>query len=131
MKQTNSEDLVVWQRAADLVPKMYRLLRAFLKEKTYALRDQIRRATVSVPASIAVGQARQHPKEFLQLLSVAKGAPNLRLSMSPPSPDRDVSRNALPGSPASSRGPRIFGADRRGPVLHELALRQNRRSNRG
>jgi hypothetical protein len=78
MTQTNSEDLVVWRRAADLVPKIYRLLRAFPKEKTYALRDQIRRATVSVPASIAVGQARQHPKEFLQLLSVAKGTPNLQ-----------------------------------------------------
>lgn len=40
----------------------------------YALASQIRRAAVSIPANIAEGQARQHTKEFLQYLSIAKGS---------------------------------------------------------
>lgn len=67
-------DLVVWQRAVDLAPKVYRLLKALPKEERYELGSQIRRAVVSIPANIAEGQARQHPKEFLQHLSIAKGS---------------------------------------------------------
>jgi four helix bundle protein len=68
------QDLVVWQRAIDLVPIVYRVLRTFPKHETYALSDQIRRAAVSIPANIAEGQARQHRKEFLQHLAIAKGS---------------------------------------------------------
>ena len=67
-------DLVVWQRAVDLVPKVYELLKGFPREERYDLGSQIRRAVVSIPANIAEGQARQHPKEFLQHLSIAKGS---------------------------------------------------------
>ena len=67
-------DLVVWQRAVDLVPKVYERLRSFPKHETYALADQIRRAVVSIPANIAEGQARRSKKEFLQHLSIAKGS---------------------------------------------------------
>ena len=74
MTKGSFKDLVVWQRAVELVPKVYQLLRLFPREETYALCDQIRRATVSVAANIAEGQARQHPKEFLQHLAVAKGS---------------------------------------------------------
>lgn len=68
------QDLVVWQRAIDLVPKVYEQLKRLPKEETYGLADQIRRAAVSIPANIAEGQARQHSKEFLQHLSIAKGS---------------------------------------------------------
>ena len=67
-------DLVVWQRAIDLAPKVYELLKGFPREERYELASQIRRATVSIPANIAEGQARQHPKEFIQHLSIAKGS---------------------------------------------------------
>lgn len=70
----NYEDLVVWQRAVDLIPKVYELVNRFPKHETYALSDQVRRSAVSVPANIAEGQARQHPKEFLQHLSIARGS---------------------------------------------------------
>ena len=40
----------------------------------YALTDQIRRAVVSIPANIAEGHARQHTKEFLQYLAIARGS---------------------------------------------------------
>lgn len=68
------QDLVVWQRAVALVPEIYRLTRAFPKFETYALGDQMRRAAVSVPANIAEGQGRQHTREFLQHLAIAKGS---------------------------------------------------------
>ena len=72
-KKADYTELVVWQRAMALVPDVYTLLKAFPQEETYALADQIRRAVVSIPANIAEGQARQHRKEFIQHLSIAKG----------------------------------------------------------
>ena len=67
-------DLKVWQQAIDLVTATYLLLKTFPKEEIYALASQIRRAAVSIPANIAEGHARQHTKEFLQHLSIAKGS---------------------------------------------------------
>ena len=74
-EKNNYRDLVVWQRGAiDLVPEVYQLVKKLPKEETYALGDQLRRAVVSIPANAAEGQARQHHKEFLQHLSIAKGS---------------------------------------------------------
>jgi len=73
-EKSNYRDLVVWQRAIDLVPEVYQLVKQLPKEETYALGDQLRRAGVSIPANVAEGQARQHHKEFLQHLSIAKGS---------------------------------------------------------
>ena len=73
MKQ-HYQNLAVWQRAIDLVPKVYQLAQGFPKHETYALGDQIRRAAVSIPANIAEGQGREHPKEFVYHLSIAKGS---------------------------------------------------------
>ena len=67
-------ELIAWQKAMDLVPMTYQLLRKLPREETYALADQIRRAVVSVPANIAEGQARKHHKEFQQHLSIARGS---------------------------------------------------------
>ena len=74
MVSKSYEDLVVWQRAIDLAPKVYELLKSFPKHETNALADQIRRAVVSIPANIAEGQARRSKKEFLQHLSIARGS---------------------------------------------------------
>jgi four helix bundle protein len=67
-------DLKAWQQAVDLVPPVYSLLRRLPKEETYALAAQIRRAVVSVAANIAEGHARQHTREFVQHLSIARGS---------------------------------------------------------
>ncbi len=72
--QQGYRDLVVWQRAVDLVPKVYDLLRRLPPEERYALADQLRRAVISVAANVAEGQARQHRKEFLQYLWIARGS---------------------------------------------------------
>ena len=73
-KVKSFRDLKVWQQAMDLVSKAYELVKTLPREETYALGDQIRRSAVSIPANIAEGHARQHTKEFLQHLSIARGS---------------------------------------------------------
>jgi four helix bundle protein len=72
--KTSFRDLIVWQRAIDLVPRIYRITTGFPREELFALSSQLRRAAISIPANIAEGQARQHPKEFVQHLMIAKGS---------------------------------------------------------
>ena len=67
-------DLDVWQKAMDLVVVCYRLAQRFPENEKYGLINQIQRASVSIPANIAEGQARQYVKEFIQHLSIAQGS---------------------------------------------------------
>ena len=67
-------DLIVWQKAMDLVEMVYRLTRRFPKEELYGLTAQIRKAAVSVPSNIAEGQGRRTTAEFLHFLSIANGS---------------------------------------------------------
>ena len=67
-------ELVAWQRAVDLVERIYRISAAWLREEIYGLTNQTRRAAVSVPANIAEGQGRSSPKEFAHHLSTAYGS---------------------------------------------------------
>ena len=72
--QQGYRELVVWQRAVDLVPAIYSLVKRLPPEERYALGDQLRRAVASIAANVAEGQARQHKKEFLQHLWIAHGS---------------------------------------------------------
>jgi len=45
--------LVVWQRAMDLVEMVYRTTASFPKGELYGLTSQIRRAVISIPSNIA------------------------------------------------------------------------------
>jgi four helix bundle protein len=67
-------ELIVWQRAMELVEEVYRLSRAFPRDELYGLTQQIRRAAVSVPSNIAEGQARDSTAEFRRFLSIAQGS---------------------------------------------------------
>jgi len=67
-------DLVVWQRAMDLVVDCYRLSRAFPDSERFGLTSQIQRAAVSIPANIAEGRGRRTTKEFIRHLSIAYGS---------------------------------------------------------
>lgn len=66
--------LAVWQIAYKFVLNIYRFSQKFPDTERYGLISQIRRAAVSVPANIAEGSERQHKKEFLQFLSIARGS---------------------------------------------------------
>ncbi len=65
------EDLNVWQNAIDLSIKIYSI---FQPCKDFGFKDQICRASVSVPSNIAEGFERQYNKEFIQYLFIAKGS---------------------------------------------------------
>ena len=67
-------DLVVWQKAMDLVTEIYRVTQKFLKDEIFGLVSQLRRAAVSVPSNIAEGQGRLTEKEFRQFLGNARGS---------------------------------------------------------
>jgi four helix bundle protein len=71
---SSHRDLVVWQKAMDLVVTVYRATSAFPKAETYGLTSQIRRAVTSIPANIAEGQGRRLPKEFVYFLANARGS---------------------------------------------------------
>ncbi|WP_423129677.1 four helix bundle protein [Gaoshiqia sp. Z1-71] len=65
------EDLDVWKNAIELSIGVYS---RFGNCKDYAFKDQICRASVSVPSNIAEGFERQSNKEFIQFLFIAKGS---------------------------------------------------------
>ena len=68
------EDLRVWQMARQIVSSVYRLSSVDGFSKDYALRDQIRRACISIPSNISEGFARRSNREFVQFLFIAKGS---------------------------------------------------------
>lgn len=74
MEIRSYKDLIVWQKAMDLVALVYQATKRFPREETYGLSSQLRRAAVSVPSNIAEGQARQSTAEFRNFLSVARGS---------------------------------------------------------
>ena len=67
-------DLLVWQKAVDLVVECYRLTETFPKNETYGLVSQIRRSATAVPANIAEGHGRDHLGDYLRHISIAKGS---------------------------------------------------------
>jgi four helix bundle protein len=71
---TSYRDLVVWQKAVDLVTEAYRLSDPFPRSEDFGLRLQVRRSAVSVPANIAEGHGRTGIGEYLHHLSIAHGS---------------------------------------------------------
>jgi len=67
-------ELIAWQKAMDLVVQTYRVTLGCPRNELYGLTNQVRRASVSVPANIAEGQGRSSTKEFLHHLSIAHGS---------------------------------------------------------
>jgi four helix bundle protein len=67
-------ELIVWQKAVDLVTFVYTLTKTLPKEELYGLTSQIRRASVSIPSNIAEGQGRLSRKDFRHFLGQARGS---------------------------------------------------------
>ena len=74
MKVKTYQELIVWQKAMDLIESVYKLSRTFPREEVYALTSQIRRAAVSIASNIAEGQGRRTTSDFLRHLSIAYGS---------------------------------------------------------
>jgi four helix bundle protein len=74
MAVKNFEDLNVWKQARQLTQEVYRLTKTEKFLKDFGLRDQIRRAAISVMSNIAEGFERGGNQEFVQFLYVAKAS---------------------------------------------------------
>ena len=68
------EDLIAWQKARVQTGKIYKVTEQGKFSRDYGLRDQIRRAAVSIMSNIAEGFERGRSAEFHQFLSVAKAS---------------------------------------------------------
>jgi four helix bundle protein len=68
------EDLEAWKLARQLTGLVYTCSGSGNFGRDFALRDQIRRASISIVSNIAEGFERDEDKEFVQFLSMAKGS---------------------------------------------------------
>ena len=68
------EDFVAWQKARVLTAEIYRVTEQGRFSRDFGLRDQVRRAAVSIMSNIAEGFERGRSSEFHQYLSVAKAS---------------------------------------------------------
>ena len=64
----------VWQKAKLLTKLIYEATSTGNFSRDWALRDQIRKASVSIPSNIAEGFERGGNKEFIRFLTIAKGS---------------------------------------------------------
>jgi four helix bundle protein len=68
------EDIQAWKKARELVNEIYKASNDGLFARDFGLRDQIRRAAVSVMLNIAEGFARKTNREFSRFLAIAHGS---------------------------------------------------------
>jgi len=68
------EDLIVWQKAMELSKLIYQVTSIGAFSKDWGLRDQVRRASVSIPSNIAEGFERHSDRELRHYLNMAKGS---------------------------------------------------------
>lgn len=68
------EELEVWQRAKDLTTLVYKFSTIGDFSRDFGLRDQMRRASVSIMSNIAEGFEGQTQAIFIQYLGRAKGS---------------------------------------------------------
>ena len=74
MSVKDYRDLIVWQKAMDLVETIYRTTAAFPKEEIYGLTSHVRRTAVSIPSNIAEGNGRNTTRDYLHFLGMAYGS---------------------------------------------------------
>ncbi len=68
------EQIEAWQKSRELTKEIYRVTRQRDFARDFGLKDQIRRASVSIMSNIAEGFERSGTGEFTQFLSTAKGS---------------------------------------------------------
>lgn len=68
------KELIVWQKAMDLAAEVYRVTKKLPKEETFALGDQLRRASAAIPSNIAEGFGRGSKRDYANFLMIARGS---------------------------------------------------------
>lgn len=68
------DDLVVWQKSHELVLEVYKLTEKFPRSEEFGLKNQLRRAGVSIPSNIAEGFKRKNLKDSCHFYNIAQGS---------------------------------------------------------
>ena len=68
------EDIECWKKARELTRKIYQVSGQSSFARDFGLRDQIRRASVSIMSNIVEGYDRSGTAEFIHFLAIAKGS---------------------------------------------------------
>lgn len=68
------EDIIAWQKAMELSSFVYEVTNKEKFSKDFGLKDQIRRASVSIVSNIAEGFERESNNQFIYFLVIAKGS---------------------------------------------------------
>jgi len=74
MKITKFEDLQIWQLSLKITKDIYDLTAKPLFMKDFVLKDQLRRAIVSISSNIVEGFEKNNNNEFIRFLKIAKGS---------------------------------------------------------
>ena len=74
MGKNGFKELAVWQRSKDLAVQIYKTSSSGPLSKDYGLRDQLRRAAISVPSNLAEGDERDTDREAVRFFYIAKGS---------------------------------------------------------
>jgi len=68
------KELKVWQRGKQLAVRIYDISGKGVFNRDYGLRDQVRRAAVSIPSNIAEGDTLGSNKQSVRYFHIAKGS---------------------------------------------------------
>ena len=68
------ENLIVWQKALDLMGCVYEETKRFPSDERFGLTSQMRRASCSVCANIAEGYGRVGRRDYIRCLGIARGS---------------------------------------------------------
>ncbi len=68
------KELDVWKENKELVKLVYSLTNSLPPNEQFGLTLQIRRSAISIPSNIAEGIGRNHTKDTLQFLYIARGS---------------------------------------------------------
>lgn len=70
------EEIAGWQKARELTNFIYTLTQRDAFARDYDLKEQIRKAAVSVMSNIAEGFGRESNQNFMRFLSISKASAN-------------------------------------------------------
>ena len=68
------EELIAWQKARDPTREVYKATEQGTFARDFGLRDQIRRASVSIMSNLAEGYERGTRPEFHRVVTIAKAS---------------------------------------------------------
>ncbi len=68
------EEIQAWQKAREITKKIYLMSNQGEFVRDFSLRDQMKRASVSIMANIAEGHGRRTKTEFANFLNIARGS---------------------------------------------------------